>query len=163
MIKKARNIKEEEEIRERMRRIAYWLDNSLAIPGTRFRIGFDALIGLIPWVGDIIGSLLSLSILGYAVQLGASRWTLTRMGFNILLETVIGAIPIVGDLFDAVWKANYRNVQLLERTVQDPRSRRKDRLFVVLLVLILLLVMGLALYVAYNVIVWLVFMLGRLF
>ena len=119
---------------ERLRRlkgIAWLLDNSIALPGG-YRIGLDAVIGLIPGIGDAIGALLSAFILNEARSLGAPRSVLMRMTGNVILETVIGSIPFAGDLFDAAFKANMRNLALLERYHLDPvASRRSSTWFVV--------------------------------
>lgn len=112
---------------ERLRSIAWLLDNSIPLPGG-YRIGLDALVGLIPGIGDAIGALLSAYILNEARALGAPRSVLVRMTGNILVETLIGAIPFAGDLFDAAFKANMRNLALLERYHTDPAgSRRQSR------------------------------------
>ncbi len=100
---------------ERLTRYAHWLDASLGIPGTRLRLGVDALLGLVPVAGDWAGVLLSSFIVYRAVRLGVSRKTLLRMLFNLGLEGTIGAIPLVGDAFDVWFRANQRNVALLER------------------------------------------------
>ena len=139
---------------ERLRRIAWILDNSIPLPGG-FRVGLDAVVGLLPGVGDAIGALFSAYIINEARALGAPRSVLLRMMGNVLLETVIGAVPFAGDVFDAAFKANVRNLALLERYHLDPRgSRRRSRwlvagftLLLALLVLALiaipvLLVMG---------------------
>src|SRR6185503_9317287 len=94
---------------QRVRGLAWLLDNSIPIPGTRMRIGLDAVIGLIPGLGDAAGAVLSSYILLEAGKLGAPRSTLLRMGANVLVESVVGIVPLVGDLFDAGWKANQRN------------------------------------------------------
>jgi hypothetical protein len=118
---------------ERMRRLrslAWFLDNSIPLPGG-YRIGVDAIIGLIPGVGDAIGALLSAFIINEARSLGAPRSVLVRMIANVMIETVVGAIPFAGDLFDAAFKANTRNLALLARYQLDPiGSRRASRLFV---------------------------------
>ena len=125
---------------ERIRRLAWLLDNSLPIPGTRWRIGLDPLLGLVPGLGDLIGAALSGWILVEGDRLGADRATLLRMLWNVLVETVIGVVPLLGDLFDAGWKANARNVALLERHLATPGlQRRQDRWFVGVLVTGLLL------------------------
>jgi NAD/NADP transhydrogenase beta subunit len=108
---------------KRLRRLAWALDESLPLPGG-YRIGLDGLIGLIPGVGDLAGALLSSYIVGEAVRLGVSRSLLIRMVFNVFLDTLIGTIPFLGDVFDFVYKANLRNLELLGEHVQQPESRR---------------------------------------
>lgn len=112
---------------ERLRRLAWWLDDAFRIPGTEQRIGFDALIGLIPGVGDTLGALLSTYIIIEAARRGASVWTVARMLGNVTVETVLGAFPIVGDLFDVVFKANQRNVALLGDTLERGAAARDPR------------------------------------
>src|SRR5215204_5778739 len=97
---------------QRLKSMAWLLDNSIPLPGG-FRVGFDAIIGLVPGVGDAIGALISVFILNEARSLGAPRSVLVRMSGNVLLETIIGSIPLAGDLFDAAFKANMRNIALL--------------------------------------------------
>jgi Domain of unknown function (DUF4112) len=121
---------------ERLRTFAYWLDGGV--------IGLDPLIGLVPGVGDAAGAVLAAWILVEAFRLGASRATLLRMAANVAIDAGVGAIPLLGDIFDFVWKANRRNVTLLERHLATPeRARRADRWFV-LLVISGVLVMALA-------------------
>jgi hypothetical protein len=108
--------------RERLNRLAWLLDDSIAIPGIRFRIGLDALLGLIPGIGDALGVLVSSYILREAAQLGVPKTVLIKMAFNVAIEGVIGMIPFAGDLFDAAWKANQRNVRLLNAYLDDPRK-----------------------------------------
>ena len=100
---------------QRLRKLAYLLDNSIRIPGTKRRVGLDAIIGLIPGIGDTIGGAISAYIVYEANRLGVPRRTLLRMIFNIGVETAIGAIPLIGDVFDATWKANARNMALLDK------------------------------------------------
>lgn len=124
---------------QRLRSMAWLLDNSIPLPGG-FRIGLDALIGLVPGIGDAIGALISVFIINEARMLGAPRSVLLRMSGNVLIETLIGAIPFIGDLFDAGFKANMRNLALLERYHLDPvGSRRSSRAFVAVFSLLLLL------------------------
>jgi hypothetical protein len=101
-----------------LRRLAWWLDAAFRIPGTQQRIGIDGLIGLIPGVGDTIGALLSTYIIVAAARRGASVWTVARMLANVAIETTVGAVPILGDLFDVVFKANLRNMDLLAGTLE---------------------------------------------
>jgi Domain of unknown function (DUF4112) len=100
----------EEDRLRRLDRLSRLLDNAFAIPGTRFRIGLDGILGLIPGIGDATGAALSIV---QAARLGLPVSTLLRMVGNVALETVVGAVPIVGDIFDIVWKANIRNMALL--------------------------------------------------
>jgi len=119
-----------DETRERLNWLAWLLDSSIPIPGTRLTIGVDALIGLIPVIGDVIGVALSSIILGEAHKLGVSKAVLTRMAFNIAVEGVVGIVPLFGDVFDAAWKANLRNVRLLNDWIERPdRAERSSRAF----------------------------------
>ena len=112
-------------------RFAELLDSGIRIPGTQLRFGLDPLIGLIPGVGDAAGAVLAGWILVEAIRLGASRATLVRIAGNIALDAGLGAVPLIGDIFDFAWKANVRNVTLLERHLRDPaRAMRADRSFV---------------------------------
>ena len=106
----------------RLRRLSRVLDAQWSIPGTRYRVGLDGLVGLIPGVGDAAGALLSTYILYEAMRLGAPGWVLLRMAANIGLETVVGALPVVGDLFDVAWKANTKNVALLQAALAARRT-----------------------------------------
>jgi hypothetical protein len=127
---------------QRLRSLAWLLDDSIPLPGG-FRVGLDAVIGLIPGLGDALGALVSAYILNEARRLGAPRSVLMRMTGNVLLETVVGAVPFAGDLFDAAFKANMRNLALLERYQRDPiASRRSSRLFVFGFSLLLLLLVA---------------------
>ena len=124
------------ETRERLNQLAWLLDSSIPIPGTRLTIGLDAVIGLFPLIGDLIGVVLSSYILSEASRLGAPRIVLARMAFNVGIEGVIGIVPFAGDLFDAAFKANQRNVRLLNQWLDRPgRTERSSRAFGVLLVL----------------------------
>ena len=118
-------------IKKRLDRLAWFLDNSLPLPGVDYRIGVDAIIGLIPGIGDAVGTVLSSYILGEAARAGAPKTTLLRMGYNIAIESIFGVIPIIGDVFDMTWKANLRNVQLLEAYMDNPhKNASSNRLFI---------------------------------
>ncbi|MEO7985094.1 MAG: DUF4112 domain-containing protein [Gemmatimonadales bacterium] len=125
---------------DRLRRVGWILDNSVRIPGTRIRFGVDAIIGLVPGLGDLIAGGLSLYIIAQAAKLGVPRALLARMGWNVAVDTLVGEVPILGDLFDVAWKANMRNLRLLEDHLGQPVAGTKaNRGFVVLLCLGLLL------------------------
>lgn len=98
----------------RLRRLAWLLDSSIRVPGTNYTFGVDALVGLFPVLGDVLGALVSGYIVVEAARLGAPRSLLARMALNIAIEALVGAVPVAGDLFDAAWKANLRNVDLLD-------------------------------------------------
>jgi hypothetical protein len=104
----------------RMRVLASLLDNSLLVPGLNVRVGLDPILGLFPGGGDLIGLLAGLYIVYEAWQLGASGRVLALMVINILIDSAVGAIPVVGDLFDFAWKANTRNLELLGIDTSEP-------------------------------------------
>jgi hypothetical protein len=115
------------------------LDDLVPIPGTRFRFGLDPLIGLVPGAGDVAGGLLSGYALLVAARVGAPPAVLVRMVGNIAIDTVVGAIPVVGDAFDFGWKSNRRNLALLERYQRSPAAvARGSRAILVLALLALL-------------------------
>jgi hypothetical protein len=125
---------------EHLRRFASWLDDGIRIPGTSLRIGLDPILGLVPGLGDVAGACLALAILVEAGRRGTSRATLIRIAGNIALDALVGAVPLIGDVFDVAWKANLRNVALIERHVAGPAAARQaDRLLVVALSVSLLL------------------------
>ncbi|MDY6781907.1 MAG: DUF4112 domain-containing protein [Cyanobacteriota bacterium] len=112
---------------EQLRSMSYLLDSAIPIPGTRYRIGLDPILGLLPAVGDYLGAIFSGYIVVKAARMGASKEVLSRMTGNIILEAFVGTIPLVGDLFDAGWKANVKNIELLEThlDLQPPQSRQR--------------------------------------
>jgi hypothetical protein len=119
----------------RLRRFSYLLDSAIRIPGTPYRIGIDPLLDIIPIGGDFIGTALSIYIVIEAARMGASRPVVVQMVSNILFDTVIGTVPVLGTVADAVWKANGKNIELLETELKIPQSEKKaDWLFLVLLI-----------------------------
>lgn len=125
----------------RLRRLSYLLDQAIHIPGTPIRIGLDPLLGLLPGGGDFLGTALSAYIVIEAARMGLPRAVLTQMVSNIVLDTVTGTVPVLGDLVDLTWKANTKNMVLLEEHLGVPQQRQQaDWLFVALLLGGLLLV-----------------------
>lgn len=134
--------------------LAWLLDSSIEIPGIRYRIGVESLLGMIPILGDIVGAAISSYILFLASRMGAAKVTLLRMALNVAIESAVGVIPLVGDIFDFAWKANKRNVDLLKAHLQDPaKARRTDWVFAVMMIVALLAVLALF--------AWLALLTGR--
>jgi Domain of unknown function (DUF4112) len=120
----------------RLRSLANVFDTAIPLPGG-MRVGLDPIIGLIPVVGDAIGAVVAVIILIEAVNIGVPRSIVGRMIGNVLIDSLIGTIPFVGDLFDFVFKVNSRNVDLLERYHVDPKGTQKSsRLFLVVVALV---------------------------
>lgn len=118
-----------------LRQISNVWDRAIGIPGTKWRVGLESLLGLMPIGGDAVGLVLSGYILWHAVQFNLPRSVLIRMVFNVVIDAVVGSIPLLGDLFDTTWKANTKNVNLLESYLQAPTNqpRTADRGFMWLL------------------------------
>ncbi|MDV7348473.1 DUF4112 domain-containing protein [Halorubrum distributum] len=93
--------------------LAYVLDEGVRVPVVGYRIGIDPLLGILPGAGDVLSGGVSLYIVVEAARLGVSDTTLLRMIANVSLDVLVGAVPVVGDLFDVVWKANTRNFELV--------------------------------------------------
>lgn len=107
------------------------MDSAVKIPGTEIEIGLDALIGLIPGIGDAASSLISSYFLLVAYRAGVPFPVITRMGLNIGLDALLGTVPVLGDVFDITFKANKRNVDLLSNYVNEPKRTRNISAFFV--------------------------------
>lgn len=126
--------------------LTHVLDDWLRIPGTSIRFGLDAIIGLVPAIGDVLGGLASCTLLVAAWFRGVPYVTLVRMSANIGIEVLVGTVPLLGDAFDVAWKANRRNYKLLIRHVEQPRRHTwKDWGFLMLLCTAILTVFALPL------------------
>jgi hypothetical protein len=127
------------EIDEGLDKLSYYLDEAIPLPGTGWRFGVDALIGLIPNVGDTLTSLMSFYILIAGVRYGVPKITLLRMAFNIGLDYVVGAIPFLGDAFDFFWKSNKRNIDLIrDRATGRDVATTGDYIFVFVIIGVLI-------------------------
>jgi hypothetical protein len=114
-----------------LRSMQWWLDEAFRVPGTSIRVGWDPIIGLVPWVGDLFTALLSCAIVFHAHQMRLPRIVQLRMLMNVAIDLLLGAIPVVGDAADAFWKSNSLNMALLERHAGEPRpASASDWLFV---------------------------------
>ena len=127
----------------RARALTKLLDSAARVPGTSFRFGLDPVLGLIPGLGDVAGAALSGYVVILASRLGAPKSVIVRMLGNVAIDTVAGAMPVVGDLFDAGWKSNTRNLALLERHVGLPTTERAASRAVVWLTVAALAVLAL--------------------
>lgn len=152
------------EIEASLDQLSRWMDGLFRIPGVGWRFGLDALIGLIPGLGDTATSVVSFYVLAQGVRYKVPKVTLLRMGLNIAIDYAIGAIPLVGDAFDMFWKSNQMNVELLREratvSAEDIREgKASDWLFVALIILILICLLlasiGLSAYLIYLVARWL--------
>jgi hypothetical protein len=122
--------------REQLDQLAWLLDNAFRIPGTSWRFGLEAVLGLVPGAGDIVSGLLGLLLLFRAFQFKLPKIVIARMLFNTLLDLTIGAIPFVGDAFDFFYKSNTRNMQLFHEYAAEPlRSTERHWLFLAGLVI----------------------------
>ena len=130
------------EIEESLESLSKYLDNWIKIPVVGWRFGLDALIGLIPNVGDSLTSLASFYILVAGVRYGVPKITLVRMAFNIGLDYLVGTIPFIGDAFDFFWKSNKQNMDLIrERATGKNVGTTGDYLFVGLIILALIVLL----------------------
>lgn len=114
---------------EKVGTLVRWLEDVVRVPGTKFGVGLDALLGFVlPGVGDAVTGALSLSLLVTAIRRGVPRVVVLRMFLNIAVDVVGGLVPVVGDAFDLVWRSNVRNLELLERHQGElePKARAGD-------------------------------------
>ena len=131
------------EVERSLDQLSHLMDGLFRIPGTGWRVGLDALVGLVPGVGDLATTAVSLYILAAGVRYRVPKVTLLRMAANVGVDYLLGAVPVVGDLFDAAWKSNKMNVELLrQRAAVTPgeatRGRASDWLFLGVIVVGLL-------------------------
>jgi len=126
----------------RARTLTNLLDNAVRVPGTSMRFGLDPVLGLVPGLGDVAGAAMSGYVVLLASQLGAPTAVIVRMLGNVVIDTVGGTLPVLGDLFDAGWKSNSRNLALLERHLGQPESTKRASRAVVWLTVAALLLLG---------------------
>ena len=126
----------------RLKRLSERLDETFTVPGTDYKIGIESIIGAIPLVGDLIGGIISTYIMYSGIKMGASPRVITQMAMNIAIDFAIGSIPIVGDLFDFVWKANKKNVKLIEEvSVLNEETNKINYLIIATLIVGLIAIM----------------------
>ena len=124
----------------RLKLLSKRLDDSIKIPGTNQKFGIDAIVGIIPILGDFIGVIFSVYIMYSGIKMGVSSKIVKKMAANIAIEFIIGSIPIIGDIFDALWKANKRNVELIEEATIE-NQENYNYLIIASLIVILSLIL----------------------
>ena len=143
-----------------LRRWARIFDSAFRIPGTQITFGLDPILGLIPGLGDVASPVFSLFFVWHGLKLGVPKVVLARMVLNVLIDSAVGVIPVVGDLFDFGWKANAWNLALLERHAMPGRRPTSfDYVFVILCTVVVLAVAAIPIIL----LVWLGYSFGRLF
>jgi len=132
-------IERNEEKLLRLKLLSERLDELTKIPGTNQKVGIDAIIGLIPILGDFIGAVFSTYIMYSGIKMGVSSKVVTKMAANIGIEFIIESFPIIGDIFDILWKANKRNVELIEEaTIENQENYRLNYLIIASLIVLIL-------------------------
>jgi hypothetical protein len=144
-----------------LRRFAYFMDEAFRVPGTRFRVGADALLGLIPGIGDVIAGVMSTWIIVGALRHRVPAWIIVRMIFNVLLDLVFGAVPVAGDVFDFMFEENVANMRLLEKHRDRRRPPRRGGDIALVSAMIFGLVIAFALGLVAAVVVLVLWLIGQ--
>jgi len=125
----------------RLKLLSNRLDEIITIPGTKYKIGIDPIIGIIPVVGDLLGSIISIYIIYSGSKMGLSSRVVAKMGLNLGLDFVIGLTPFLGDILDMGWKANKRNVELIEKNIkQTSENSTLSNLIIATLTILILVI-----------------------
>ena len=135
---------------KRLNYLAKLMDAQFRVPGTNFRFGLDGIIGLIPGAGDLSTFAVSGYMLWIMANNGASGFVLARMTFNILIDAIVGAIPILGDLFDVAFKANMRNMRLMQQHYEKGRHRGSAWKLIVPVLIVVFLIIVAIIWVTYK-------------
>lgn len=144
-----------------LRRFAFLMDEAFTVPGTRFHIGADALLGLIPGIGDIIGGVLSTWIIAGALRHRVPARIIIRMVFNVVLDLLLGAVPVAGDVFDFLYEENMKNMRLLEKYRDRRRPPRTTAGIAVTITLIVLFILGVSVAILVGVIALVLWIAGQ--
>lgn len=134
--------------------IAKLMDAQFTVPGTNFKFGLDGIIGLIPGVGDISTFAVSAYLLTIMARNGASGYVMARMVLNVVIDALLGMVPIIGDLFDIVFKANLRNLNLMKEHYVEGRHRGGAWKIVVPVLIVLFVIVGLIIWGSYKILAW---------
>jgi hypothetical protein len=140
---------------ENLTLLAKLMDSQFRIPGTNIKFGLDALIGLVPGFGDFATFLISGYMITVLASNGASGFVLAQMVLNVIIDSVFGAIPVLGDIFDVAFKANQRNITLMQQHYIEGRHKGSAWKVIIPMLFILLIFIGGFAWLAYRVFVWL--------
>ncbi|MBS0001352.1 MAG: DUF4112 domain-containing protein [Cyclobacteriaceae bacterium] len=148
-------MKEEKPDLTYVEKISSLLDSKYRIPGTRFRFGLDPVIGLLPFAGDSVTFLISSGLVLVMIRNGASGKVIVKMIGNVLLDTIIGSIPVIGTVFDIFYKANNRNVRLLKEHYGEGKHKGSGMKIIITVGILLLLIFILFIYLTIALIIYL--------
>jgi hypothetical protein len=137
-------------------RLSYLMDEQFRLPGTKYRFGLDPVINFVPFAGDLTGFLISGGMVLAMANKGASSKIVVLMCLNILLDATIGAIPVIGQIFDFFFKANSRNLKLMKEHYLENKHQGSGKSIIAWTIVILLVIMGLLLYALWNIGEWLI-------
>ena len=133
-----------------LRSLKHFLDEAFRVPGTNIRFGWDPIVGLIPWAGDLLTGLLSCAIIVQAHRMSVPRVVQLRMLLNVVIDVIVGAVPLVGDVADVFWKSNTKNFALLELHADEVRPPSAgDWLFVIGVIAVIVVIALIPLLVLY--------------
>lgn len=141
-------------------RIAYLMDNQFRFPGTKFRFGLDPILNLVPFAGDMAGMIISGGLLLAMARKGASNKLVVLMSLNILADATIGAIPVIGQIFDFFFKANSRNMKLMQEHYIENKHQGSGKKIVIWTLVILFIILSLMIYLLWHLGSWLLDKIG---
>lgn len=144
-----------------LRKFAHLMDEAFQVPGTKMRFGLDAMLGLIPGIGDITGAILSTWIIAGALRHRVPAFVILRMIGNVAIDLILGAIPLAGDVFDFLYEENMKNMRLLERYRDRTRPPRRTRDIAFIVGLIIFALVCLALLLLFATVAAIVWLIGR--
>lgn len=138
-----------------VRKVSWWMDEKFQVPGTSFRFGLDPIINFVPFIGDAIGFVISMLLVVIISKNGASSKVIAKMVLNVILDALLGGIPVLGLLFDFVFKANERNIRLLEEHYFEDKNHGSAAGIILTILGIFLLLFFLFLYLVWKIVDWL--------
>ena len=144
-----------------LRKFAFLMDQAFPIPGTNIRVGFDAVLGLIPGIGDVLGAVLSTWIIAGALRHRVPVRVILRMVANVAIDLIFGAVPVAGDVFDFLYEENMMNMRLLEKHRDRTRPPRRSGEIALMLAVIIAFLVGLALTLVVALIALVFWLIGQ--